>query len=113
MRQPSCHGRRDARDARSKENRRAILKRIMLTDRPTTPTDAIEALLADPALQPLVAAPRGVEPPPPPPAPAPRPRGVAGPPRPTAARGGAPGARATTAAPRPLARRTRPAADER
>ena len=37
----------------------------MLTDRPTTPTDAIEALLADSALQPLVAAHRVLEPRPP------------------------------------------------
>jgi DEAD/DEAH box helicase domain-containing protein len=41
------------------------LERIMLTDRPTTPTDAIEALLADSALQPLVAAHRVLEPRPP------------------------------------------------
>jgi DEAD/DEAH box helicase domain-containing protein len=37
----------------------------MLTDRPTTATDAIEALLADSALQPLVAAHRVLEPRPP------------------------------------------------
>ncbi|MEX2136257.1 MAG: DEAD/DEAH box helicase [Chloroflexota bacterium] len=37
----------------------------MLTDGPTTPTDAIEALLADSALQPLVAAHRVLEPRPP------------------------------------------------
>jgi len=37
----------------------------MLTDRPTTPTDAIEALLADSALQPLIAAHRVLEPRPP------------------------------------------------
>jgi DEAD/DEAH box helicase domain-containing protein len=37
----------------------------MLTDRPTTATDAIEALLADSALQPLVAAHRILEPRPP------------------------------------------------
>ncbi len=37
----------------------------MLTDRPTTPTDAIEALLADSALQPLVAAHRVLQPRPP------------------------------------------------
>ena len=37
----------------------------MLTDRPTTSTDAIEALLADSALQPLVAAHRVLEPRPP------------------------------------------------
>jgi DEAD/DEAH box helicase domain-containing protein len=41
------------------------LERIMLTDRPTTATDAIEALLADSALQPLVAAHRVLEPRPP------------------------------------------------
>ena len=37
----------------------------MLTDRPTTATDAIEALLADSALRPLVAAHRILEPRPP------------------------------------------------
>jgi len=37
----------------------------MLTDRPTTPTDAIEALVADSALQPLIAAHRVLEPRPP------------------------------------------------
>jgi DEAD/DEAH box helicase domain-containing protein len=41
------------------------LERIMLTDRPTTPTDAIESLLADSALRPLVAAHRVLEPRPP------------------------------------------------
>jgi DEAD/DEAH box helicase domain-containing protein len=41
------------------------LERIMLTDRPTTPTDAIEGLLADSALQPLIAAHRVLEPRPP------------------------------------------------
>jgi DEAD/DEAH box helicase domain-containing protein len=41
------------------------LERIMLTDRPSTATDAIEALLADSALQPLVAAHRVLEPRPP------------------------------------------------
>jgi DEAD/DEAH box helicase domain-containing protein len=52
-------------DARSKQNGRAILESIMLIDRPTTATDAIEALLADSALQPLVAAHRVLEPRPP------------------------------------------------
>jgi DEAD/DEAH box helicase domain-containing protein len=41
------------------------LEHIMLTDRPTTATDAIEALLADSALQPLVTAHRVLEPRPP------------------------------------------------
>ncbi|MGZ6214059.1 MAG: hypothetical protein ACXWMG_03810, partial [Candidatus Limnocylindria bacterium] len=48
-----------------KPNRRAILERIMLTDRPSTAADAIEALLADSGLQPLIAAHRVLEPRPP------------------------------------------------
>src|SRR5437879_13275374 len=64
-RQARCHEHGDAERGVPKGNRRAILESIMLADRPTTASDAIETMLADPSLEPLVAAHRVLEPRPP------------------------------------------------